>query len=487
MKATAVYVLAAAGVIYAEREALNGGLELNVVMGLLGKLGAVFLVLSILHYLSFVLWYKIRQASGKAPLPPGPTPVPLIGNAHMIANGPKGPDGQPLEHKVWQHEGHKHNGIFGVWLGAQYTCVITKPSVAYQVFVKNGRLTAERGYKGQLLPSIARFTRNGSGIAASSGRYWRRVRTRLEANISRKQVAEQRAPIVSSEVESVIAAIASEADTNGCVIVGDLTAHLKREAMNVGLQALFSRRFGSERDPAFKAIKHAVEYFFNCLVMASAPFGMFPWLSGFAGLILRDFTKEVHKRDEVFEGIIAEARKGFDELLKDGTITHDRDAEQEGEAVGCRNVADLIFWDQAQGRMNQDEVFMVLWDILFAMTDTTASTMEWMVAFLVNNPDVQHKIHQEIDTVIGEARFPALDDREKLPYLWAVVKEVMRSRLVSPMMFTHFADQAFTVEDQAGGTLTVPAGTMLHMHGYSMAQVTPLTSLIIASTQYCPL
>ena len=54
-------------------------------------------------------------------------------------------------------------------------------------------------------------------------------------------------------------------------------------------------------------------------------------------------------------------------------------------------------------------------------------------------------------------------------YFWAVVKEVMRFRLVSPVMAPHYASQDFTLHDTQGVPHTIPQGTQLFMHGYSMA------------------
>jgi cytochrome P450 len=48
-------------------------------------------------------------------------------------------------------------------------------------------------------------------------------------------------------------------------------------------------------------------------------------------------------------------------------------------------------------------------------------------------PDVQQKAQAEIDEVIGSHRLPSLKDREKLPYIVALVKEVHRWRPIGPM------------------------------------------------------
>ena len=47
-------------------------------------------------------------------------------------------------------------------------------------------------------------------------------------------------------------------------------------------------------------------------------------------------------------------------------------------------------------------------------------------------PSVQRKAQAEIDRVIGEDRLPTLRDRERLPYVDAIVQEVFRWNPVTP-------------------------------------------------------
>ena len=92
---------------------------------------------------------------------------------------------------------------------------------------------------------------------------------------------------------------------------------------------------------------------------------------------------------------------------------------------------DRFFLDE---QMTDDERHVVIWDIIFGGTDTTATTNEWLIYFMINNPDVQRKVQAELDAVVGNDRLPDLHDREHLVYFTAVIKEVMRIRLVSPVM-----------------------------------------------------
>lgn len=47
-------------------------------------------------------------------------------------------------------------------------------------------------------------------------------------------------------------------------------------------------------------------------------------------------------------------------------------------------------------------------------------------------PDVAQKAQAEIDAVVGQDRLPSYADRERLPYINAIVLEVMRWHSVTP-------------------------------------------------------
>ena len=49
------------------------------------------------------------------------------------------------------------------------------------------------------------------------------------------------------------------------------------------------------------------------------------------------------------------------------------------------------------------------------------------------NTSVMEQAQKEIDSVVGLDRLPDYDDRESLPYVEAVVKEVLRWGTVAPM------------------------------------------------------
>ncbi|KAK7441011.1 hypothetical protein VKT23_016792 [Stygiomarasmius scandens] len=52
---------------------------------------------------------------------------------------------------------------------------------------------------------------------------------------------------------------------------------------------------------------------------------------------------------------------------------------------------------------------------------------------MAQNPDVQRKAQEEIDAVVGPEQLPTLSGRGRLPYVEAVIKEVLRWRPAVPL------------------------------------------------------
>ena len=67
---------------------------------------------------------------------------------------------------------------------------------------------------------------------------------------------------------------------------------------------------------------------------------------------------------------------------------------------------------------------------------------------MVLNPEVQKKAQGELDTVLGGTRLPAFADKEALPYVNALVKEVLRWHPVVPLgefyLFFHGSSCSFS-------------------------------------------
>ncbi|KAG2067385.1 cytochrome P450 [Suillus decipiens] len=88
--------------------------------------------------------------------------------------------------------------------------------------------------------------------------------------------------------------------------------------------------------------------------------------------------------------------------------------------------------------------------------DTTVSAIYSLFLAMTLFPDSQKKAQAEIDAVVGPGRLPSFADRDSLPYIEALVKEVYRWNVVSPTGFPH----CVTEDDNHDGYY-IPKGSMV--------------------------
>jgi cytochrome P450 len=163
----------------------------------------------------------------------------------------------------------------------------------------------------------------------------------------------------------------------------------------------------------------------------------------FRGPRIRKAIKRVHA---VIDGIIDEHMKGHGE---EGSIVNtllkvqDEKTGQTMDPVGIRNEAATIF---------------------MAGHETTAATLTWAWYLLSLAPWAEQKLHQELQTVLGD-RPPTLADVPNLPYCKAVIEETLRLYPPVPLL-TRQAREADLVDghkvDKAAMVIAIP--WVLHRH-----------------------
>jgi len=52
-------------------------------------------------------------------------------------------------------------------------------------------------------------------------------------------------------------------------------------------------------------------------------------------------------------------------------------------------------------------------DLFVAGSETTANSLEFAILYMIHYPDIQKKIQDEIDRVIGKTKFPNVTDKQK--------------------------------------------------------------------------
>ena len=69
------------------------------------------------------------------------------------------------------------------------------------------------------------------------------------------------------------------------------------------------------------------------------------------------------------------------------------------------------------------------------------SVLSTLFLALTAHPAVLARAHDEIDRVVGRARWPTFADRDNLPYVGALIREVCRWRPVAPLSVPHASSQ----------------------------------------------
>ncbi|XP_054238799.1 cytochrome P450 4V2 [Indicator indicator] len=133
--------------------------------------------------------------------------------------------------------------------------------------------------------------------------------------------------------------------------------------------------------------------------------------------ILHDFT----------DTVIAE--KSAERLNTKGT-KHNADGNSEESGTKKRKAfLDMLLdaTDDEGNKLSPTDIREEVDTFMFEGHDTTAAAMNWALYLLGHNPEVQKKVHRELDEVFGNTERPiTMDDLRNLRYLDCVVKEVLR-------------------------------------------------------------
>ena len=74
------------------------------------------------------------------------------------------------------------------------------------------------------------------------------------------------------------------------------------------------------------------------------------------------------------------------------------------------------------GKLN---LLNILHDFFLAGMDTTANTLNWSMFFMIQNPDIQEKVREELLVNVG-SKIPKMADKQITPYTEAVLHEITR-------------------------------------------------------------
>ncbi|RXG58625.1 cytochrome P450 2L1 [Armadillidium vulgare] len=88
-----------------------------------------------------------------------------------------------------------------------------------------------------------------------------------------------------------------------------------------------------------------------------------------------------------------------------------------------------------------EELVYTLSDMFSAGSETTSSTFRWTILYLIKYPEIQKKVHDEIDKALPRDRLPSLLDKDQLVYMQAVINEVLRVNPIAMFGLYHAFDK----------------------------------------------
>lgn len=180
---------------------------------------------------------------------------------------------------------------------------------------------------------------------------------------------------------------------------------LARTVTNIVCSLLMGFRFHSEEDKHFKRLIELMDEGFKLLNITMIS-NFFP------------FTRHLPYISQTFNKIKrnhAESGRYFKQITEDHRNTLD--------PFNIRDVCDAYIKEQdrikAYGRksyFSEQQLVQIMNDMFSAGLETVANTLDWSMIFFVLYPEVQYKIQEEIDRVIGTNRLPELNDMPEMPY-----------------------------------------------------------------------
>ena len=307
-------------------------------------------------------------------------------------------------------------------LGPQHAFFLNHPD-----YIKDVLVTHHQSFmKGRALQRAKRLL--GEGLLTSEGEFHRRQRRLAQPAFHRARMASY------VDVMTTYAARTSSRWHDGIEL--DISKEMMRLTLAIVGKTLFDADVEAEADEIGAALTSVMELF-DMLLM---PFSEF--LEKLPLPHVRRFRKAKERLDATIYRIIEERRAcavDRGDLLS--MLLSARDEENDG------------------GQMTDLQVRDEVMTLFLAGHETTANAMTWTWYLLSEHPEVEAKLHEELDAVL-EGRSPTIEDVPRLTYTEMVLTESMR--LYPPA----WAIGRLALKDYEVGDYVIPAKSLVLLSPY---------------------
>ncbi|XP_040847769.1 cytochrome P450 2C3-like isoform X1 [Ochotona curzoniae] len=367
-------------------------------MGLL-----IILVICLSCVILLSLW---RQSHGKRKLPPGPTPLPIVGNLLQLNN--------KNISKSLSRLAKEYGPVFTLYFGMKPTVVLYGYEAVKEALMDRGEEFSGRGP----FPVLDRVAK-GLGIVFSSGEIWKETR-RFSLTVLRnmgmgKKTVEDRIQ------EEALCLIEELRKTNGAPCDPGLL--LFCVPCNVICSIIFNNRF-DYGDEKFQSL---IKYFHENFALSATR-----WIQLYNSFPMLHYLPGSHH--QLFKNVAAQIK-----FISEKVQEH----QQSLDVNDPRDFIDyfLIKMEKEkhkeQSEFTMENLLITVWDVFSAGTDTTSTTITFGLLLLLKHPEIAAKAQEEIERVIGRHRSPCMQDRSRMPYTDAVIHEIQRYVDLVPNNVSH--------------------------------------------------
>ncbi|XP_064957839.1 geraniol 8-hydroxylase-like [Musa acuminata AAA Group] len=369
---------------------------------------------------------RSSKSRGKR-LPPGPTPLPVVGNLFELGDKP---------HRSLARLAKVYSPIMTLRLGQVNTVFVSSPEMAREILQENDAVLSSRW-----IPEAVRVLafNEASMVWLPPYQRWRNLRRICKTELFTTRRLDSYRSLRRQKVQELMQYISDSASKGSLVDVGRLAFST---TLNLISRTIFSVDLADLYGESSQEFKHVVEGILEEAGRANLS-DYFPLLAKLDPQGIRHRSNKYFKRlHEIFDEHIVRRLHS----KRDGTTARN-------------DFLDELLEHQVQGdgtKFDRQALKCFFSDLFVAGSDTTSSTVEWAMAELLRNPRVMSKVREEIVRVIGFSREVEEADIGSLPYLQAVVKETLRLHPPVPLMLPRLAEA--TVELHG---YEIPEGTRL--------------------------
>ncbi|XP_022746611.1 phenylalanine N-monooxygenase-like [Durio zibethinus] len=404
-------------------------------------ISSLFLVHSthILVFLfSLLVLFKLKgntrnENPNQAPLPPGPTPWPVIGNLPELWKN------KPVFRWILGLMKQLDTDIACIRLGNIHVIPVTSPEIAQEFLKKHDAVFASR----PITMATDYASRGFLSIAfVPWGDQWKKMRKLVVSNIISTQRLSWLLHKRNQEANNLVRfiynrCIDNEADISNASVI-NLRLATRQYTGNVIRRMMFNKRyFGNGKEdggPGHEEEEH-VESLFTILMHVYS-------------FILSDYVPWLRALDlEGHEKIVTEAQRIVNSY-HDPIIDERVQQWREGKKKEPEDLLDaFISAKDSSGKpaFSVEEIKAQCTELMLETVDNPANAAEWAMAEMLNKPEILQKASQEIDSVVGKDRWVQEADIPKLNYIKACAREAFRLHPIAPFNVPHVSIADATV------------------------------------------